>query len=100
MLKEDQMCSRHERFMLGQTVAEIQECINEGSIVVMNIADFRSDAILISNNTLTTIKLPELSASDAKSSPGSRSYGVDPRRLHTSQHAQRQRITQRDCRMK
>ncbi|GKU10360.1 unnamed protein product [Fusarium langsethiae] len=57
----------HERFMLGQTVAEMQECITEGSIVVVNITDFRSDAIIISSNSLRTIPLPELSASKARS---------------------------------
>ncbi|KAH6974920.1 CHAT domain-containing protein [Ilyonectria destructans] len=66
-LKEIRAIPGHERFMLGQTVAEMQGCVTEGSIVVINVTDFRSDAILISNNTLTTITLPELSASNAKS---------------------------------
>ncbi|SPJ84208.1 uncharacterized protein FTOL_10725 [Fusarium torulosum] len=66
-LKEIRRVSGHERFMLGQTVAEMQECITEGSIVVINITDFRSDAIIISSNSLRTIVLPELSASKARS---------------------------------
>ncbi|KAH7140518.1 CHAT domain-containing protein [Dactylonectria estremocensis] len=66
-LKEIRRVPGHERFMLGETVAEMQESVTEGSIVVINVTDFRSDAILISNNTLTTITLPELSAVDAKS---------------------------------
>ncbi|EXM12482.1 hypothetical protein FOTG_19018, partial [Fusarium oxysporum f. sp. vasinfectum 25433] len=53
--------------MLGQTVAEMQECITEGSIVVVNITDLRSDATIISSNSLRTVALPELSASDARS---------------------------------
>ncbi|EWY79267.1 hypothetical protein FOYG_17556 [Fusarium oxysporum NRRL 32931] len=61
-LKEIRCVPGHERFMLGQTVAEMQECITEGSIVVTNITDFRSDAIIVSNNSLRTIALPELSA--------------------------------------
>ncbi|KAF9783588.1 hypothetical protein IL306_009168 [Fusarium sp. DS 682] len=61
-LKEIRCVPGHERFMLGQTVAEMQECITEGSIVVINITDFRSDAIIVSNNSLRTIALPELSA--------------------------------------
>ncbi|KAF5227665.1 hypothetical protein FAUST_11634 [Fusarium austroamericanum] len=56
----------HERFILGQTVAEMQECITEGTVVVINITDFRSDAIIISSNSLRTIILPELSASKAR----------------------------------
>jgi predicted RNase H-like HicB family nuclease len=66
-LKEIRCVSGHERFMLGKTVAEMQECITKGSIVVVNITNFRSDAIIISSNSLRTIGLPELSASDARS---------------------------------
>ncbi|EXK24672.1 hypothetical protein FOMG_18621 [Fusarium oxysporum f. sp. melonis 26406] len=65
-LKEIRCVPGHERFMLGQTVTEMQECITEGSIVVINITDFRSDAIIISSNSLRTIVLPELSASEAR----------------------------------
>ncbi|RKK76947.1 hypothetical protein BFJ68_g18006 [Fusarium oxysporum] len=65
-LKEIRRVPGHERFMLGQTVAEMKECITKGSIVVINITDFRSDAIVISSNSLRTIVLPELSASDAR----------------------------------
>ncbi|KAJ9419719.1 CHAT domain-containing protein [Fusarium oxysporum] len=65
-LKEIRCVPGYERFMLGQTVAEMQECITEGSIVVINITDFRSDAIIVSNNSLRTIVLPELSASKAR----------------------------------
>uniref|UniRef100_A0A0D2XSU7 CHAT domain-containing protein n=1 Tax=Fusarium oxysporum (strain Fo5176) TaxID=660025 RepID=A0A0D2XSU7_FUSOF len=65
-LKEIRCVPGYERFMLGQTVTEMQECITEGSIVVINITDFRSDAIIVSNNSLRTIVLPELSASKAR----------------------------------
>ncbi|WKT54189.1 Tetratricopeptide-like helical domain superfamily [Fusarium oxysporum f. sp. vasinfectum] len=65
-LKEIRCIPGHERFMLGQTVAEMQECITEGSIVVINVTDFRSDAIIIFNNSLRTIALPELSAPKAR----------------------------------
>ncbi|EXK79186.1 hypothetical protein FOQG_16176 [Fusarium oxysporum f. sp. raphani 54005] len=65
-LKEIRCVPGHERFMLGQTVAEMQECIAEGSIVVINITDFRSDTIIISCNSLRTIALPELSAPKAR----------------------------------
>ncbi|KAL9572093.1 hypothetical protein ACKAV7_003810 [Fusarium commune] len=66
-LKEIRCVPGHERFMLGQTVTEMQECITEGSIVVINITSLRSDAIIIFNNSVRTIGLPELSASDARS---------------------------------
>ena len=56
----------HRRFLLGQTVAEMQECAGEGTIVVVNITEFRSDAILISRNTVKTVPLSQLSASDTR----------------------------------
>ncbi|KAK3934877.1 hypothetical protein QBC46DRAFT_347180 [Diplogelasinospora grovesii] len=37
-----------ERFLLGQTVAEMQDCASAGTVVVINIAEIRSDAILVS----------------------------------------------------
>lgn len=54
-----------ERFLLGQTTAEMQECAAGGTIVVVNIASFRSDAILVSTDGIQTLSLPKLSASDA-----------------------------------
>ncbi|KAJ4240578.1 hypothetical protein NW760_000861 [Fusarium oxysporum] len=57
----------YERFLLRKTVAEMQKCITEGTIIAINITDYRSDAIIISSNSLRTIVLPKLSASRAKS---------------------------------
>ena len=56
----------HERFLLGQTTAAMQECAAGGSIVVVNITEFWSDAILVSPTAIKTISLPELSSADAK----------------------------------
>ncbi|KAI5460955.1 CHAT domain-containing protein [Mariannaea sp. PMI_226] len=64
--KEIRGVSRHERFMLGQTVSEMQESIIGGIIVIINITDFRSDAILISKSLLRIITLPRLSAGMAR----------------------------------
>ncbi|RBA11796.1 hypothetical protein FPRO05_14233 [Fusarium proliferatum] len=65
-LKKIRCVPGHERFMLGQTVSEVQECITEGSIVVINITNFRSDALIISRSSLRIIELPDLSASEAR----------------------------------
>ncbi|KAN0086950.1 CHAT domain containing protein [Elaphomyces granulatus] len=56
----------HRRFLLGQTVTEMQECAGEGTIVVVNITEFRSDAILVSRNTVKTVPLSQLLASDTR----------------------------------
>jgi hypothetical protein len=55
-----------ERFLLGQTVAEMQECASGGTIVVVNVAMLRSDAILVSPDGIETVNLPQLTASDAE----------------------------------
>ncbi|KID95310.1 TPR Domain containing protein, partial [Metarhizium majus ARSEF 297] len=70
----------HERFLLGQTVAEMQECALGGTIVVVNITDFRSDAILVSKTTIRTLGLSRLLASDAKAWLGKEWTGREVRR--------------------
>ncbi len=56
----------HERFLLGQTVTQMQECAVDGTIIVINLAEFRSDAIIVSVSTIRTLNLPELSVLGAK----------------------------------
>jgi hypothetical protein len=55
-----------ERFLLGQTAAEMQNCASGGIIVVINVAMLRSDEILVSPEAIKTLKLPRLTASDAE----------------------------------
>jgi hypothetical protein len=56
----------HERFLLGQRIAEMQECAAGGSIVVVNITEIRSDAIIITPAVIKAINLSNLSTSEAK----------------------------------
>ncbi|KAG7424334.1 hypothetical protein Forpi1262_v014530 [Fusarium oxysporum f. sp. raphani] len=56
----------HERFLLSQTTAEMQECAAGGTIVVVNITEYRSDAILILPTIIDAINLPDLLASDVE----------------------------------
>ncbi|KAH7191136.1 CHAT domain-containing protein [Fusarium oxysporum] len=56
----------HERFMLGQETAEMQECAAGGSIVIVNITTFRSDAIIVSPTAIKALNLPMLAAKDAR----------------------------------
>jgi len=56
----------HERFLLSQTLAEMQECAAEGSIVVINATEFRSDAIILTRTTIKSVSLPKLSAAKTK----------------------------------
>jgi tetratricopeptide (TPR) repeat protein len=56
----------YERFLLGQTVAEMQEYVSEGYVVVVNISTIRSDAVVIAHGYLQAISLPGLSVTDAR----------------------------------
>ncbi|EWZ86328.1 hypothetical protein FOWG_09905 [Fusarium oxysporum f. sp. lycopersici MN25] len=65
-LKKIRALPSHERFLLGQTISEMQESAVDGSIVVVNVTNFRSDAILISAHTITSITLSEMLVCDVK----------------------------------
>ena len=56
----------YNRFLLGQTTAEMQACALGGNIVLVNITEMRSDAIMISSAEIKTLRLSELSASTVK----------------------------------
>ncbi|AEO64268.1 907a84fc-40af-4c23-8109-9cb006c013ad [Thermothielavioides terrestris] len=56
----------HDRFLLGQTVDEMKECAAGGFIIVVNITEFRSDAIIISPATIRAINFEGLSFSEVK----------------------------------
>jgi tetratricopeptide (TPR) repeat protein len=56
----------HEKFLLGQTVAEMQEDMSEGYVAIVNISQIRSDAVVMTRNSLQAISLPELRVNDAR----------------------------------
>ena len=56
----------YERFLLGQTTTEMQECAAGGSIVIINITIARSDAIIVSQSLIKSVNLSSLSVSDVK----------------------------------
>ncbi|KAH0563243.1 hypothetical protein GP486_002188 [Trichoglossum hirsutum] len=54
------------QFHKGLTAKQMQSCSTKGSIVVVNITNLRSDAIIITTNTFKVLPLPGLSAHQAK----------------------------------
>jgi CHAT domain-containing protein len=56
----------HERFLLGQTVAEMQEGMGEGHVAIVNISQIRSDAIVMTQQTLQAIPLSGLNMEEAR----------------------------------
>ncbi|KAK4242994.1 CHAT domain-containing protein [Corynascus novoguineensis] len=75
----------NERFLLGQTAAEMQQCAVGGTIVVVNITRFRSDAILVSRKAVKALSLPGLLASDAEAWLGKKWTGRGVRRHERAQ---------------
>lgn len=56
-LKDIRATPGGERFLLGQTVVEMQNDIGEGCIVIVNVSTIRSDAIVMTRHTLQAIPL-------------------------------------------
>ncbi|KAK2612044.1 hypothetical protein QQS21_002009 [Conoideocrella luteorostrata] len=70
----------YERFLLGQTDTDMQACAMQGTIVVINVTEYRSDAIFVSQVAISTINLPRLLAADAKAWLGQQWTGRGVRR--------------------
>ncbi|KAH6999270.1 CHAT domain-containing protein [Ilyonectria destructans] len=51
-----------EQFQKPPSITELQKCASEGPIVIVNITDIRSDALLVTQDTLDSIPLPTESA--------------------------------------
>ncbi|KAJ5772185.1 hypothetical protein N7520_002714 [Penicillium odoratum] len=55
-----------ERFLLGPTLDELKKQATEGPIVVVNVTDIRSDAIIVSQSAVKSVRLPQLTDEDTK----------------------------------
>ncbi len=58
----------YDRFLLESTVQELQQCANEGPIVIVNITDIRCDSIIVTATEIQAIALPEMNSRQAPSS--------------------------------
>lgn len=56
----------HKNFLQGPTTEEVKSFVGSGSIVVVNVADKRSDAIVVTASTIELVELPELRKEDVK----------------------------------
>jgi len=50
----------HEEFLRGLSMDEMKACASEGPIVVVNLTDISSDAIIVSTSKVQNIPLPKL----------------------------------------
>jgi CHAT domain-containing protein len=78
----------HERFLLSQTITEMRRCAVGGSIVVVNISAFRSDAIIITPTVTKALQITKLSVSDAKIWLGKNWRGRAKRATNNKEYAE------------
>ena len=55
------------QFSLGQSIEDMQMSAEQGCIVVVNVSELRSDAIIISSNKIQTLNLPQMKAEKLRS---------------------------------
>ncbi|KAI9683056.1 MAG: hypothetical protein M1822_006251 [Bathelium mastoideum] len=65
-IQEIQQLEGFDRFQKGLNPKQMQHCATEGCIVVVNITDLRSDAIIVSKQRISSIPLLSLEASKVK----------------------------------
>tara|TARA_R110002003_G_scaffold2127_2_gene24114 strand:+ start:5245 stop:6489 length:1245 start_codon:yes stop_codon:yes gene_type:complete len=65
-VRDIQHLPRFGRFHKGLKTKQMQNCATEGSIVVINITNLRSDAIIVTANAFKVLPLPGLGANQAK----------------------------------
>lgn len=59
-IKQIRDIEAHRRFLLGNATTEMQEAALGGTIVVVNVTDFRSDAIIVTPTSIKAFSLPQL----------------------------------------
>jgi len=75
-IKSIQSVPGQELFMAAQSTEAMQACAVGGNVVVINISQLRSDAIIVSPTGIRTIRLPSLSAADAETWIGKQWHGL------------------------
>ena len=55
-----------ERFLLASTEEEVKASAAEGPLIMINVSDYRCDALLVDPDNIRTLQLPLLHASDVR----------------------------------
>jgi hypothetical protein len=64
-VEEIEAIHSHERFLLGQTIDQMQESIGDGCVIIVDISAIRSGAIFMTGESLQAIQLLNLNVGDA-----------------------------------
>ncbi|KAJ4176359.1 hypothetical protein NW767_015477 [Fusarium falciforme] len=55
-----------DRFLLAPSEAELKAAATSGPIVIINVSDYRCDALIVEKSELRTLRLPRLHSSDVR----------------------------------
>ena len=64
LLYEIRQLEGFHRFLLGPTEQEIKDMAEDGAIVIFNVSDIRSDALIVSRGNIGSLPLPALKYTD------------------------------------
>ncbi|KAK0615330.1 hypothetical protein B0T17DRAFT_647137 [Bombardia bombarda] len=64
LLQEIRAIPTFERFLLSPSLKECMMAANPGPVVVLNVTEYRSDAILVESHQITLLRLKDLSFED------------------------------------
>ena len=64
-LNKIRLIKHHENFLQGLSLKEMKTCAKEGPIVVVNVTDISSDAIIVSTSKVWKLPLPQMNLSTA-----------------------------------
>ncbi|XTI93403.1 TPR-like protein [Cenococcum geophilum] len=65
-IRDIQQLPGFNQFHKGLTAKQMQSCSTEGSIVVVNVTNLRSDAVIVTTDAFKVLPLPRLSAHEAR----------------------------------
>ena len=64
MIGDIRRLSDFERFLLSSTENKLKTAVVSGPVVVINVSDYRCDALIIEKRGLQALRLPDLDSKD------------------------------------
>lgn len=95
-IKSIQGVPGQELFMAAQSTEAIQACTIGGNVIIVNVSQLRSDAIIVSPTGIRTIRLLSLSAADAEIWIGKQWHGLRSERGRGIKNMRSGRLSTRD----
>jgi tetratricopeptide (TPR) repeat protein len=85
-IRSIQQLPGHTHFMSGLSEEDMQACAADGPIVIVNVSELGSDAIIVSPDSITSMALSKLLASEAKAWSSRDWHGRSKRGEHNKKY--------------